>query len=67
MVTLLRNDEQHKDHPVALSLEHAQNLLRIQEDKNISHFTLPKDSPYEFKNGNLIRRPSQRTAPKSEE
>jgi len=37
---------------------HALELLRYQEEKGYNHYSLPEDSKYEFKDGNLITRSS---------
>lgn len=59
-VTLLRNDAQHKDHEVELDVVHAQNLLSLQVKRKMNHYSLPRNSQYEFKNGNLKRKSSPR-------
>lgn len=53
-VTLLRNDDLHKDQPVQFSVKTAQNLLAMQERKGWKHYSLPKDSKLTFKDGYLI-------------
>ncbi len=59
-ITLHRNDALHKDHPVEFSLQQAKNLLTLQVKMGVSHYSLPKNSKLEFKDGDFTRKSGSR-------
>jgi hypothetical protein len=52
---------EHKKEKREFSMTHAKSLIALQVKRGLSHWTLPKDSTYEIKNDELIKRASKGT------
>jgi hypothetical protein len=65
MVVLHRNDADHANVPTEMSFSKAEALLQYQVKKGYKHYSLPTDSKFEFKDGNLINRTGKAEAGKT--
>ena len=63
-ITLVRNDANYKDEPITLNRAHAVKLMATQLRTGNTHYTLPKDSKLEFKDGDFRTKTSTRTPAK---
>lgn len=66
-IILHRNDANHKDHPVEFSIQHAENLLKFQQSRGLTQYSIPKNNKLEFKDGAIKSKSNPRTSTRAQE